>query len=186
MTYGQDVISYGQAAVIAVIVLFYVPAVAMVWAARHHRTTHPERHPRRDGWSKAGALTLLVAPAVPILAMVATLQSGSSAGAVVWWIGPLLLPLAALVLAIENVRWAIRALVIWAFMLPLITVITGRWWLIDGVTGEPNPQSVGLGTGAFVLFFAVPALFSAALFGGSVATRDGVDVAADSTTTNVR
>jgi hypothetical protein len=41
MTYGQDVVSYGQAAVIAVIVLFYAPAVAMVWLARHHRTTHP-------------------------------------------------------------------------------------------------------------------------------------------------
>jgi hypothetical protein len=157
----------------------------MVWLARHHRTTHPERNPRRDGWFKAGALTLLVAPAVPTMAMVVTFQSGGSAGAVAWWIGPLLLPLAAFALAVENVRWAIRALVLWAFMLPLITVITGRWWLIDGVTGEPNPQSVGLGTGAFVLFFAATALLSAALFSGSVATRDGADVIAESSTPNV-
>lgn len=163
-------VSYALAEVVAVLLLFYVPAVAILAVAVARRRKRRERHetvPPRNAWLTASQATLSLGAALPLVLLAQYLGDSNVSEIAFLLVGVALPPLAVMALALENTRAAMFSLLAWALALPVLVGFTGRWWLIDSVAGEPNSQSVGLGTLAVVLLITLPAMFSAALLAGS-------------------
>lgn len=165
--------TYEQAGAVAILLLFYLPAVVIfLLALRTSRALSSSgqapRH-ERNGWLIAATVTLALGALAPLsLPLWTEMAPGSAPVALFALLGIALVPLAVLALAWVATRVAMFTLLIWALALPVLVGITGRWWLTESSVEGPNPQSVGLGTLGVILFITVPAMLSVVLLSGSV------------------